>query len=597
MNQKTGISRIAVVGIIILVIVIAVAAIVTLSHAPSQMSSTVTTSSSISSQLTSSTTTSAVNQTLIVDYTSSPGSLDPATDVEIAGYGIIGNIMQSLVYYNNSNSNQIVPVLASNYTISSDGKTITFFLRHGITFSNGDPFNAYCVWFSYYRAAVMGQAGSFFYSVGLNLSGVTADELNELNSSTNTPPASLLPVLTNESNAITVPSPYVVVFHFERPFPDIFGWMTIAKIVDPRAIELHGGVQKGQPNSWANLNPIGTGPFILQTWVQGSYAVLVRNPNYWGGLGGGVFPTPKLSKVVIYFIPSETTREENILSGAADVAVIDTPRIAAINGTPGVVLPNFGVSNTYAWMPLDVQQYPLNITLVREAIVHAINWNQINQQVYHGLLYPSAGVVPYGLIGYNASMKPYSYNPVLAENLLAQAGFPNGTNFPTLLFVYATDYPETYLVAQIVQADLAQVGIHVELKGLTFAQQIALDYSTPASSSSHPSLQWVSITGPPIPSGYADPLFMTGNYGNLGGYSNPTVDALLLQAESTYNNTLREELYWKASNIVYNSYAYYFLGNIKDFFPAQFFVFRSNVHGYYYQSAFSQLDFSTIYLT
>ncbi|MEM3795061.1 MAG: hypothetical protein QW429_04225, partial [Thermoprotei archaeon] len=167
----------------------------------------------------------------------------------------------------------------------------------------------------------------------------------------------------------------------------------------------------------------------------------------------------------------------------------------------------------------------------------------------------------------------------------------------TLLFVYATDYPETYLVAQIVQVDLAQIGVHVQLKGLTFAQQIALDYSTPPNSPNHPSLQWVSITGSPIPSGYADPLFMTGNYGNVGGYSNPAVDTLLSQAEQTYNNTLREELYWKASNIVYSSYAYYWLGNIEDFFPAQFFVFRSNVHGYYYQSAFSQLDFSTIYLT
>jgi peptide/nickel transport system substrate-binding protein len=599
--DRRGISK-AVYVVIVVIIVILIGATILLG---TNHSSAITTSSqtSVVASPTSQTTTAtsgqplAANQTLVVDYTSSPGSLDPASDVEIAGFGIMGNIMQSLVYYNNSDSSTIVPVLAQNYSIGSDGRTITFTLRQGITFSNGDPFNAYCVWYSYYRAAVMRQSGAFFYGVELNLSGVTAAELNELNSSTNTPPQSLMPVLGNTTNAIAVLGPYKVQIRTNSPFPDIFGWMVYSKIVDPRAIEMHGGVVAGQSNSWANLNPIGTGPFILQTWVQGSYAILVRNPNYWGGPGQGVFPTPKLSKVVIYFVPSETTREENILSGSADVAAIDTPRISAVNRSQGVVLPDFGISNTYAWMPIDGRQYPLNITQVREAVVHAINWTQIDQQVYHGLLYPSAGVVPYGLVGFNASMHPYAYQPVLAENLLSQAGFPNGTGMPTLTFYYATDYPETYLVAQVVQADLAGIGIQVQLKGLTFSQILGLDSSTPDSSPQHPSLQWVSITGSPIPSGYADPLFMTNNYGNLDNYSNPVVDQLLTEAQGTFNNTLRAELYNQASQIVYNSYFYYFIGNIRDFFPAQFFVFRSNVHGYYYQSAFSQLDFSTIYLT
>lgn len=601
--ERNAISRAIWAAVVIIVIVIfAGAAIYYATSGPSSSSAgqSSTTSTGSTTSATSTSTSSGgqieANQTLVVDYTSSPGNLDPASDVEIAGFGIMGNILQALVYYNNSDSAHVVPVLASGYTLSPDGLTMTFTMRQGIKFSNGDPVNAYDVWFSYYRSAVMKQSGAFFYGAGLDLSGVTAAELNELNSTDNTPPASLVPVLTNSSNAITVPDANTVIFHFSKPFPDFFGWCVYGKVLDPRAIEMHGGVTAGQANSWTNLNPIGTGPFVLQNWVQGSYATLLRNPTYWGGPGGGVFPMPKLSKVVIYFIPSEATREGNILGGQAQVAAIDTPRIGAVNGTNGVTLPKIGISNTYAWMPLDAGQYPLNITSVREAVVHAINYSQINQVVYHGLLYPTAGVVPYGLNGWNSSMKPYSYDPSLSMSLLSSAGFPGGKGFPALSFVYATDFPETQLVAQVVQADLAQVGITVNLKGLTFSQLIGTDYSTPGNSTAHPSLQWVSITGSPIPSGTALPLFTTGNYANIGDYSNPTVDKLLNEASTTNNLTLAASLYNQASNIVYNSYSYYWLGNIKDFFPAQFFVFAGNVRGYYYQSAFSELDFSTVYL-
>jgi len=600
-EPRNAVSTTIIVAVIVVVLVIAAGAAYYFVSAPPAATSTSTTSSS-STPVTSSTSSTsssslASNQTLVADYTSSPGSLDPAADDEIASYGITGNILQPLIYYNNSDNAHVYPVLASGYTLSADGLTMTFTMRQGITFSNGDPLNAYAVWYSYYRAAVMKQSGAFFYSAGLNLTGVTAADLNMLNSSTNTPPASLMPVLTNPSNAITVPDANTVVFHFAAPFPDFFGWAVYGKIMDPHAIEMNGGVVDGQANSWANLNPVGTGPFTLQTWVQGSYCSLLRNPTYWGGPGHNIFPTPKLSRVVIYFVPNEATREGNILSGAAQVAAIDTTRISSVNGTNGITLPNIGISNTYAWMPLDVAQYPLNITAVREAVVHAINYSQINQVVYHGLLYPSAGVVPYGLTGFNASMKPYSYDPTLSASLLTQAGFPGGKGFPPLSFVYATDFPETQSVAQVVQADLAQVGITVNLKGLTFSQLIGTDYSAAANSTAHPSLQWISITGSPIPSGTALPLFQTGNYGNVGAYSNPTVDKLLTQASTTNNATLSAMLYEQASNIVYNSYSYYFLGNIKDFYPAQFFVFSSNVHGYYYQGAFSELDFSTVYLT
>jgi peptide/nickel transport system substrate-binding protein len=525
--------------------------------------------------------------------------LDLVETIDVPAYGIFQNIQQPLVYYNNSQLT-VVPVLATNYSISSDGMEMTFNTRPGITFSNGDPFNAYCVWYTYYRAALMNGPGTYEYSVGLDLSGVTADQLNQFNSTSNMPPASLLPVITNSSNAIWVPNPNEIHFRLVAPYPDLLGIMTNAVVVDPSAISLHGGVVVNQPNSWANLNPIGTGPFVLTSWIQGSSITLQANPTYWGGPGHGVFPQPKLSKVVIRFVTSGTTREEDIRTGAAQVVAIDSTRISVINGTQGVVLPHFGVSNTYAMIPLDVQQYPLNITQVREAVVHAIDFDEINRIVYSGQLFPTAGSVPYGIVGYNSSLKPYSYDPALASNLLAQAGFPNGTGLPSLSFYYATDYPESYQLAQVVQANLAAVGIHVALKGLANSQLASLDYSTSPSSPDHPALQWLTYTWFPLPSVYAEPLFSGDpnvGFNNFGGYNNTQVTNLLYQARTELDTTRRAQLYMEASNIIYNDYAFYFEGNVKNLFVEQFFAFRDNVHGYYYNSAFAQLDFSTIYLS
>lgn len=540
-----------------------------------------------------------MNQTLVVDYTSNPGTLDLVETVEVAAYGIFQNIQQPLVYYNNSQLT-IVPVLATNYSIGSDGTEMTFTTRQGITFSNGDPFNAYCVWYTYYRAALMNGPGTYEYSVGLDLSGVTADQLNQFNSSLNIPPASLLPVITNSSHAVWVPNPNEIHFRLVAPYPDLLGIMTNAVVVDPRANSLHGGVVVNQPNSWANLNPIGTGPFVLKSWIQGSSVTLEANPTYWGGPGHGVFPKPSLSTVVIRFVTSGTTREEDIRTGAAQVVAVDSTRVAAINGTEGVVIPHFGVSNTYYIIPLDVKRYPLNITRVREAVVHAINWDEINRIVYSELLFPSAGAVPYGILGYNSSLKPYSYDPALASSLLAEAGFPNGRGLPTLSFYYATDYSESYQLAQVVQANLAAVGINVVLKGLANSQLVSLNYSTPPDSPDYPMLQWEIYNWFPLPSVYAEPLF-SGNpnvgFENYGAYNNTEVTNLLLQARTELNTTRRAQLYMEASNIIYNDYAVYFVGNVKDYFVQQFFVFRDNVHGYYYNSAFAQLDFSTMYLS
>src|SRR6267143_3487976 len=110
---------------------------------------------------------------LIFDQPEKPDTLDPHVTFSTPGWGVVQQVYQSLVNYNGTGYTGFLPVLAKSWTVSTSGYNYTFRLRTNVHFSNGDPFNAYVMWFSLYRALVMSQAGSFilqenFWLPGLN---------------------------------------------------------------------------------------------------------------------------------------------------------------------------------------------------------------------------------------------------------------------------------------------------------------------------------------------------------------------------------------------------------------------------------------------
>jgi ABC-type transport system substrate-binding protein len=110
---------------------------------------------------------------LIFDQAEKPGTLDPQVTFTTPGWGITQQIYQTLVNYNGSDYTTFLPVLAKSWTPSTDSFNYTFHLRTGVHFSNGDPFNAYVMWFSLYRGLVINQAPQFilaenFWYPGIN---------------------------------------------------------------------------------------------------------------------------------------------------------------------------------------------------------------------------------------------------------------------------------------------------------------------------------------------------------------------------------------------------------------------------------------------
>src|SRR2546428_2875004 len=120
---------------------------------------------------------------LIFDQPERPDTLDPHVTFSTPGWGIVQQVYQSLVNYNGSSYVTYLPVLASSWSVSTDGFNYTFILRQDVHFSNGDPFNAYVMWFSLYRAIIMNADGAFilqenFWLPGLNYYSDTNDTNN-----------------------------------------------------------------------------------------------------------------------------------------------------------------------------------------------------------------------------------------------------------------------------------------------------------------------------------------------------------------------------------------------------------------------------------
>lgn len=604
LSGKLAISRIAVVVVVVVIIVIAAAAGALLATSKSSSTtSVVSTSSSTSSSSSapppststsssSSSGTAAANQTLVVDYTANPGSLDPRTDVEISGHGIFANIYQPVVYYNDSSTTQIVPILANSYSVSTNGSVYTFNIRPGVTFSNGDNFTAYDIWYTFYSANIMNQAAAVDFNEFVNLTGVNATQLNGHFSSSSDIPDSATQALAASTAGISVPNATTVIFHLISAAPDFLAFMCSLDMVSAHYVDSNGGVTNGSANNYLTLNPMGTGPFIMTSWVQNQQVTLVRNPHYWGGVDN-VFPTPKLSEVVIRFVSDVTVRLNDLSTGVAQAAVTDWNHLNV--STPGVSLPNIGVSQTFVMIPLNTQRAPTNNLLVREAIAHAINFSAIDQGVYHGYIHPAMGPVSYGSdVGYDSQLQQYSYNLTLAKSLLAQA-YPNG-NIPPITFVWATDYPEGMPMGQIIQSELSQIGLTVTLTSTSFANEINL-FALPSNSTQAPNMGWLSCTWLPVPTACPSILIPSNAPINWPHFNSSEVDALWNQAKFQLNTTLRQQEYDQIAQIEYGNVTWLWVGQYLDAFPAFPILFSNNVQGLYYNSAFSEVDFSTVYLT
>lgn len=620
MPSHAGISRVAVSIIVVIILIAAVAGYFALSYRSlnSSTSSQLTTtspassgSSSSTSSSNSTTTSGGVVNTLSIDALNWPADdlnqLYSVNEVPWPNW-LSFAVYQPLISVNMSAEYgqgviQYLPGLAQNWTVSPDGLTYTFNLRQDVHFSNGDPFNAYQVWLEEYGFYYLsGNSSSWLESYPVfNMS--TADfgpaTIALINQSgVINPSAQALAVMHNSTWPIYVTGPYQVVFHLKSPFIWLLGALVVYDgfMFDSQWVLDNGGF--GNPtayNSYFNQHPIpGSGPYVVTSVSEQSYVKFSQDPNYWGDslpqsfiASYPLFDPGHAKTVVMTYKSDDVARFTDLSTGAVQLSEVSAQNWNQITANPS----KYAFYETPSWgsavemLTLNTKEYPTNITDVRQAIVHAINYSQIQKEAFLGYLNPWVGPeYPEFKDYYNLGNQPaYSYNVTLAQSYLAKANISG--SMPALTFRVASDVEYDGLAAQIIQADLSQIGITVNIASMPESQLLASfgSYAFESNNASNfgqlqlsQGVAWYPSTATPAEP-WVDFLSNTSAWGNTAIYSNPVVQSCINSFTSTTNQSLIKQLCTTAQSQLYNDAPYGWIGSFKLWFGDGSIVWQKSV--------------------
>jgi ABC-type transport system substrate-binding protein len=410
-------------------------------------------------------------------------------------------VYQPLVFVNASaNFNQGVvqymPGLAANWTVSPDGTTYTFNLRQDIVFSTGHPFNAYSAWLEEYGFYYLSANSSYwwenynFFDMSSVTFGPSTIALFNNGGVVNPSPAALK-IMSNSSWPIYVNGPHQIVFRLRAPFIWFPGTLLTfcGLMFDSQWVLDNGGF--GTPasiNPYFNQHPIpGSGPYVITQVSEQSYVKFTQDPNYWANRLNSSPPSGQpyldpghVKNVIVYYKQDDVARYTDLSTGATQLSDIQQSDWSLVANNP-----QYAYVKSPAWsaliyvMSLNTQLYPTNITAVRQAIVHAINFTDLAQKAFLGQVTPFVGPeYPAWKDFYNlGGSSPYSYNVTLSQQLLASAHI---SNMPTFTLRTLSACESCTNEAQVIQADLAQIGITVNIDVLLSSQYFSVygNYAT-----------------------------------------------------------------------------------------------------------------------
>jgi peptide/nickel transport system substrate-binding protein len=515
---------------------------------------------------------------------------------------------------------QALPDLAQNWTTSANGTITTLDLRPNVNFSNGDPFNAYQVWAEWYNVYwVEGNASNFMIGYNIfNFTGVNfgLPEVDMMNGTGIVNPSpQLLAIMENSSWPIYVTGPDTIVL---RTVPFAYVPLVLVQfsgvMLDSQFIINNGGFgtpSVGYSSTFNNLIMPGTGPYIMTQYVPNSYEEFQQNPNYWGKdltaaqIQADPYIDPGHYKTIfVYGKTDDLVRYTDLSTGAAQIATIysqDWPLVQANPSKYGIYqIPN--QSMIIEGVGMNTLRYPTNITDVRLAIVHAINYSNFWDNVFYGDAAPLVGPEYAAFSQYYdlGNLPPYQYNLTLAEQEMNQSGV-NTANLQPLEFDIVAGCGVCISGAQVIQADLGVIGIPVSVNVIP-ATELAFPYvagyGPNAVSIANYSQQEAQFTWMGYPS-YApneptpaDAWIAFVNLNGLGGdyanYGNNVTQACVNAWTTTTNQTLLINLCTAAYKQIYDDAPYIWLASPKLAFASGSVVWdKSAVSSFLMDSSFT----------
>jgi peptide/nickel transport system substrate-binding protein len=361
--------------------------------------------------------------------------LDPVLNDANVDIWILSNLYDTLLEPT-ADGKGVEPGLAEAWKVADDGMSVTLTMRDGIKFSDGSPITTEDVKWSLERAAK--------------------------------PDNGIWGFLIESIDHIDAPDDKTVVIALKHPDPAIVPALTVfnTQIMPEKAFEASPGDTDADKAKAFAEHPIGSGPFMFESWERGSEMKLVRNPYYWR-MGDDGKPLPYLDGITFEVIPDDATRILKLKAGELDGAeFIPYARVDELNNDADLDMVLFP-STRVQYVTMNVRPElngapnPLSNEKVRQAMNYAVDKNAIIQVVTHG--------VGTQMTSYMSSATPlhvgtdplYPVDVEKAKSLMKEAGFADG--FSTSVLVLAGNQDEIG-IATALQQMWGAIGIKLDLE-------------------------------------------------------------------------------------------------------------------------------------
>ncbi|MDG1986761.1 MAG: peptide ABC transporter substrate-binding protein [Halieaceae bacterium] len=455
---------------------------------------------------------------------SEPQGLDPHVVTGVPENHIVRALFEGLAV-KNPYTLEPEPGVAERWIFSDDKRVITFFLNPDARWSNGDPVQANDYVWSWQRALdpAMGNQYSYMLFPVKNAEAFAKGKISDFEKVG-------VKALDQRTLEVTLNDPTLY-------FIQLLDHYSTFAVHPPTIMKF--GKSTDRYTKWTRAeNIVGNGPFVMTEWKLNRRIVLKKSPTYWDRDKVG------LNGVVFYPTENSVTEERMFRVGqlhyTAGVPLDKIPTYRDMENTPYVQAPYLG---TYYYL-LNTNKEPLNDVRVRQALSLSIDRDMLTSTVLQGTAFPAYSITPPDTLGYYPP-RLFGYDPEKAQELIAEAGYPNGKNWPGIEIIYNTSEAHRKIAVAIQQMWSSVLNVQVTLSNqewkvyLDSVDQMEFDIARRG---------WIGD--------YVDPnnfldLFISEGGNNSTGYANAVYDDLILKKSTkTADRESRYQIFYRAETML-----------------------------------------------
>ena len=470
--------------------------------------------------------TPASAKTLVFCSEGSPENFAPSLNTTGTSFDVIQAVYDTIVQFERG-STKVVPALAESWSISPDGLQYTFKLRKGVkwhsskTYKPTRDFNADDVLFSIDRQwkednpyfKVTSSNHSYFNDMGMPKLLKSVEKVDD----------------------------YTVRFTLSAPEAPFLANLAM-QFASIQSREYADALLKAGTPEKIDQDPIGTGAFQLQQYQKDALIRFKAFPQYWAGQA-------KLDTLIFSITPDASVRWAKLQKGECQVMPYPNPAdLDAMRKDPNVtVMEQPGLNIGY--LAYNTQKKPFDDVRVRKALNMAMDKKAIVDAVYLSTGVPATNPIPPTQWSYNESIKDDPFDPAAAKKLLAEAGYPDGLSTDIWAMPVQRPYnPNAKRIAELMQADLAKIGVKAEIKSFEWGE-----YRKRMQNGEHGTgmLGWTGDNGDP--DNFLANLLgcesAKSNGSNVAKFCNQDFEALIQKAKTSTDVAERTKLYEQAQVI------------------------------------------------